>query len=374
MRQFEQELEEFDLIIHNIFDFDVDNVIKDCVDLFANNLFSAHLMDILFLNGKLQINKQELSLTVGVSSGAGSLSNKRPGNMSASENATLMHDEHLEAYATQLLAAFWPVGSLSMYQIGFDYLSKIRSDATGFELIEAYMEKIPLDYISEQEANKLFIMAFGFSFHDLAFSIGRVMQTRAFKRGQLGTALGWNVRIKDHNFGTLLAEKILDDYFNTNDLNLLELTAYLTKEILYCDRLIFLAKYGEFLKLTKYSTNKPGSAARQNDLKQAAQIIVLLNEANNLVPLKYRRALILDVLPLVREGVFSEEQIFSVLRSIQSYENRVEYLENDADLNQKYERDEEDESENSVHRWQELLVELSAKLAESFSLKSIEIS
>lgn len=204
MRQFEQELEEFDIIIHNIFDFDVENVIKDCVELFSNNLFSAHLMDILYLNGKLQLNKQELSLTVGVST---TLNNKRGNsNISATENASLLHDQHLEAYANQLLAAFWPVNSLSLYQIGFDYLTKCRLDKNGSDLIEAYMEKIPLNDISEIEANKLFHLAFEYNFHDLAFSIGRIMQMRAFRKGKYGTALGWNVRIKDLNFGTLLAE------------------------------------------------------------------------------------------------------------------------------------------------------------------------
>ena len=215
MKQFEQELEEFDIIIHNIFDFDVENVIKDCVELFSNNLFSSHLMDILYLNGKLQLNKQELSLTVGVSSSSsysasGGLNKRGMTNsnqLNASENAILLHAEHLEAYATQLLAAFWPVGSLSMYQIGFDYLLKCRLENCGPDLIEAYMEKIPLTNISEMEANRLFHLAFEYNFHDLAFSIGRTMQTRAFRNEQYGTALGWNVRIKDLNFGTLLAER-----------------------------------------------------------------------------------------------------------------------------------------------------------------------
>lgn len=58
MKQFENELDQFDTIIHNIFDFDVESVIRDCVEIFGNNMFSAHLMDILYLNGKLQLNKK----------------------------------------------------------------------------------------------------------------------------------------------------------------------------------------------------------------------------------------------------------------------------------------------------------------------------
>jgi hypothetical protein len=63
----------------------------------------------------------------------------------------------------------------------------------------------------------------------------------------------------------------------------------------------FKGKYKDFLKLTKYSTSKPGSPAHTAELKQATLIIVQLLEANNLVPMKYRRKLIMNVLPLVKD-------------------------------------------------------------------------
>ena len=119
-----------------------------------------------------------------------------------SENANILHEEHLSAYAGQLIAAFGPASSLSMHQIAFDYLLKCKLDAN--DLIEAYMEKIALTQMSEYEANMLCHLAFQYNFH-LTFSIGRIMQMRAYKRGMYGTALGWNVRNKDLNFGTLLA-------------------------------------------------------------------------------------------------------------------------------------------------------------------------
>jgi hypothetical protein len=36
--------------------------------------------------------------------------------------------------------------------------------------------------------------------------------------------------------------RILEEFFNTSDDSLLELTDNLSKEIIYCDRLIFLSK------------------------------------------------------------------------------------------------------------------------------------
>ena len=65
---------------------------------------------------------------------------------------------------------------------------------------------------------------------------------RALKNGRYGTALGWNVRIKDLHFGTVLAERVLEKYWTTEDQNLLDLTENLTKELIYCDRLIFLSR------------------------------------------------------------------------------------------------------------------------------------
>ena len=204
MSKFEGELDQFDAIIYKIFDFDVDVVVKDCVELFSNNLFSAHLLDILFLNGKLQLNKHEFT----ISAGGNNLSSNSK-NSNGLENASLIHEQNLIDYSIQLLNSSWSTESLSMYQTAFDYLIKCRNtDLTnGMELIETYLEKFPLTYVSELEANKLFNIAFKYGLHDLAFSIGRVMQSRAFKRGSFGTALGWNVRIKDPSFGAFLAER-----------------------------------------------------------------------------------------------------------------------------------------------------------------------
>ena len=209
MRIFEDELDEFDSIIYNIFDFDVESVIKDCADLFSNTLFTAHLLDILYLNGKLQLNKQEFSSTVGVMP---SFNNDDIIQLNgAHQNADIVHEEHLVSYSTQLIMAtrLSASPSLSMYETSFDYLLKCVNleRQKGTDIIEAYMEKIPLTYMSEFEANKLFQMAYKLGLEDIAYSIGRCMQMRAFKANNYGTALGWNVRIKDASFGNILAER-----------------------------------------------------------------------------------------------------------------------------------------------------------------------
>lgn len=344
MKQFEDYLDEFDAIIHNIFDFDVEAVIKDCVHLFSNNLFSAHLLDILYLNGKLQLNKQEFS------NGLNSVS------LNNNENKNLMHESHLSKYAVQLLSACSGASSLSLYQTAFDYLLKCRNlDTKGIDLIEAYMEKISLVYISEMDANKIFHIASQFGLHDLAFSIGRVMQTRALKRGLYGTALGWNVRIKDQSFGTILAEKFLDlfifsssfhnlkfwfylrileEFFISGDPNLLEFTENLSKEIIYCDRIIFLSKYREFYKFLNTD-----SSNRLDSLKQAGALIVQLLEAPKLVPFKYRKRVLFDLTTLINEVyhlLYLEHSIITVISIIFigciQWRTNIQYPKNNSDL------------------------------------------
>lgn len=225
LKEFGNDLYEFDAIIMKIFQFDVDVIVNECVSLFSNNFFSAHFLDILHLNGKLQL-KKDIDFS----------------SSFREENHVPVHEQHLIEYGLQLLSAAWSPSLLSLNQTAFDYLFKCQTEQAGIHYIEAYLERIPLSEISEKEANKIFYLAFQYGLHDLAFSIGRVMQMRALKCRLYGTALGWNVKIKDCSFGNILAEKIMDEFFESKDIKLLELTESLAKEIIYSDRLIFLSK------------------------------------------------------------------------------------------------------------------------------------
>lgn len=222
LKAFETEFYEFDSIIMKIFQFDVEVIENECVNLLSNNFFSAHFLDILHLNGKLQLKKEI--------------------DFGSDENRLPVHEQHLIDYALQLLSAAWSPSLLSLNQTAFDYLFKCQTEQSGIDYIEAYLERIPLYGISEREANKVFYLAFQYGLHDLAFSIGRVMQMRALNCRLFGTALCWNAKIKDCSFGNILAEKIMDEFFESKDIKLLELTESLAKEIIYSDRLIFLSK------------------------------------------------------------------------------------------------------------------------------------
>ncbi|CAF0837173.1 unnamed protein product [Brachionus calyciflorus] len=355
MKVFENELDEFDAIILKIFDFDVDVIVNDCVRLFSNNFFSAHLLDILFLNGKLQMNKNDLTM------------------FKSDKNSIAIHEEHLIEYAVQILSAAWSNSSLSLNQTAFDYLLKCSNlDRTGLELIETYLEKISLTNLSESNANKVFYLAFQNGLHDLAFSIGRVMQMRAFKRGMYGTALSWNVRIKDCSFGNYLAEKIIEDFFKSKDLKLLELTESLTKEIIYCDRLIFLSKYREFYKLAYYS-NKTDMSTKLDNFKQAGTLLLQLLEVQNLIPFKFRKRVLFHIPDLIQENVFNEDQLFAILRIIQNYENKKDFLTKNELKNEQDEIEIDNDDVSEEMKWKFFYEKISQMIAENFVKNKIEL-
>ena len=120
------ELTLLDKIIYNIFEFDIHEVITDSSTLLKNQFFSAHLLDILYLNGKLQLNNDR-------------------------ESANELYEQNLSDYGTSLLA------SPELWLIGCDYLLQCQEYINGIEVIESHIQKLPIH--SEEEATNLFNIA-----------------------------------------------------------------------------------------------------------------------------------------------------------------------------------------------------------------------
>ena len=192
----------------------------------------------------------------------------------------------------------------------------------------------------------------------------------------------------------------------TEQFSLLELTENLSKEIIYCDRLIFLCKFREFYQLMN---SKDGSENRSDNLKQAGKLIVQLLDAPKLVPFKYLKRIMYELRSLVKEvtnflllcfqlvfiliyfifskNAFNEEQLFSLLRIIQSNENRRNIFKEGQKFNlrklaENYSQNdfsmpiEEDpieiEYKFDTKSWHDFLNEMSTKLADCFLNNSVE--
>ena len=85
----------------------------------------------------------------------------------------------------------------------------------------------------------------------------------------------------------------MEKYFETGEFGLLQLTEKLSKEVIYCERLIFLCKFGEF----KSNMLRGGAVAA----KQAGSLIVELLEAPKLIPFKYKKRVLYELHPLVKQ-------------------------------------------------------------------------
>jgi hypothetical protein len=164
--QYADDLNVLDNIIFNIFDFDVENVVKECGELFSNNLLSSHLLDVLYLNGKLQMNKESIQR----------------------EDILKVYERNLSEYGKSLLP--YP----DLWLNGCEYLLKCYQHVSGIDIIAEHIEKMPID--SDDEGLKLFDVTLKFNLHEQAYSIGRVMQTRLFKSKNYESALDWCIKIK----------------------------------------------------------------------------------------------------------------------------------------------------------------------------------
>ena len=119
------ELDTLDFLIFSIFDFDIETVVNSSVDILSNKLFTAHFLDILYLNGKLQLNKDPNY-----------------------DSSTQLYEENLADYGCSLLA------SSHTWLIGCDYLIRCFRNINGIDFIEAFIEKMSFE--SENDALELF--------------------------------------------------------------------------------------------------------------------------------------------------------------------------------------------------------------------------
>ena len=122
-----------DKIIYNIFEFDIHEVIKDSSKLLNNQLFSAHLLDILYLNGKLQLNNDR-------------------------ESANELYEQNLSDYGKSLF------DYKDLWLIGCDYLLQCHEYINGIDVIESYIQTIPIK--TEEEASNLFNIATKFGLQE----------------------------------------------------------------------------------------------------------------------------------------------------------------------------------------------------------------
>ncbi|XP_064460878.1 nuclear pore complex protein Nup85-like [Ornithodoros turicata] len=253
-----------DGVLLSLFRLDLQQVLRESSLFLDNWWFSAHLADLLFHGGQLEVHKVDY--------------------------AAPLREHIILEYVSSLMSHH------SLWQVGVDYLD--HCPRQGRPHLEVYLEHIP--FKTQAEALKIVNIAEQREMWSTAESICHVMATRLQSQDQLGAALTWAIHCKDTTLTSRLADKLLLEYAQQREFSCCDILENLGEEMLLSDRLTFLAKYREY--------------HQETDSKRAAKLLVALIESE-LAPCFFWPVLIRDASALLQDSqdlVLDETQILQL--------------------------------------------------------------
>ncbi|UYV79788.1 NUP85 [Cordylochernes scorpioides] len=258
----------YDYILLAAMEFNLEDVIHRSCELDDAWWFATHFTDLVYKKGNV---KERI--------------------------ASSLHEYILVNYAGVLMS------HCSLWQVGLEYLRFCPT--LGKAHLETYIERIPI--VTEAKAFKLMSIANRNNLPHVAQSIAKAMGMRALKHSMLESAVSWAIRSEDTKLTSYLADRLLDQYCEKNDISCLELLDNMGPCYLLNEKLAFLAKYREFYQLYK-----------NEKYKEAALILVSLISMK-LAPKKFWPTLFLHSIPLLEwvEPVLSNSQTFQLLAALE---------------------------------------------------------
>ncbi|KAF7414673.1 hypothetical protein HZH68_003162 [Vespula germanica] len=265
-----------DHIILALIENDLHRVIKEIQCMNDNGWFAAHLIDLLYNCGKLNIiDKHQMNVTA------------------------QLHESLILEYATTLM------GHHSLWQCGASYL--IHCPIQGLARLEILLQSLPMG--SEARVNKIIDIARGSNMNHIVTSICKIQGVKCIRQKRLGNALSWALKAQDGSFITYIANQFLKYYAENGELECRDLLENLGPCMLASDRLTFLGKYCEFHQM--YSIG---------EFKEAASLLVSLI-VSNLTPRYFWSILFTDVIPLLEseDVILSSIDSFELLRCVEAH-------------------------------------------------------
>ncbi|KAL2717185.1 nuclear pore complex protein Nup85 [Vespula squamosa] len=265
-----------DHIILALIENDLHRVIKEIQCMNDNGWFAAHLIDLLYNCGKLNIiDKHQMNVTA------------------------QLHESLILEYATTLM------GHHSLWQCGASYL--IHCPIQGLARLEILLQSLPMG--SETRVNKIIDIARGSNMNHIVTSICKIQGVKCIRQKRLGNALSWALKAQDGSFITYIANQFLKYYAENGELECRDLLENLGPCMLASDRLTFLGKYCEFHQM--YSIG---------EFKEAASLLVSLI-VSNLTPKYFWSILFTDVIPLLEseDVILSSIDSFELLRCVEAH-------------------------------------------------------
>ncbi|XP_067005139.2 nuclear pore complex protein Nup85 [Anabrus simplex] len=266
----EDEMLTVDHILLALLESDLEQVINLISRTTENGWFAAHLTNLLYLCGSLNIvDKQQINLTKN------------------------LHERLLLDYGSLLIS------HRSLWQVGISYFDHCPTE--GRRHLELLLPTLPLT--TESKALKIIQVAEDRGLTHIACDICKVLGMRSFKQQRLGNAMSWALRSQDSAFVTYLANQFLEQYNHQGKFQSTDLLENLGSCILLSDRLTFLGKYCEFHQLY-----------RAGAFLEAGRLLVSLL-SSKLAPKSFWLILLMDALPLLEwsDIVFSSEETLELL-------------------------------------------------------------
>ncbi|KAK2583314.1 hypothetical protein KPH14_009316 [Odynerus spinipes] len=265
-----------DYIILALIENDLHRVIKEIQYMSDNGWFAAHLIDLLYKCGKLNIlNKQQINVTA------------------------QLHESLILEYATNLMCHH------SLWQCGASYL--VHCPIQGLARLEILLQSLPLS--SEARVNKIIDIARDNKMSRTVTSICKIQGVKCIRQKRYGNALSWALKAQDSAFVTYIADQFLKHYAENGELECRDLLENLGPCMLASDRLTFLGKYCEFHQMYGIC-----------EFKEAASLLVSLI-VSNLTPKYFWSILFTDVIPLLEseDVILSSVDSFELLRCVEAH-------------------------------------------------------
>ncbi|EFN72514.1 Nucleoporin NUP85 [Camponotus floridanus] len=265
-----------DRVILALIENDLYQVIKEIQYMSDNGWFAAHLMDLLYKCGKLNILSKEKT------------------NVTAQ-----LHESLILEYGTMLMSHH------SLWQCGASYL--IHCPKQGLGRLEILLQSLPTG--TEARINKIIDVARDNNMPHVVTSICKIQGKKSIRQGRLGNALMWALKAHDGNFTTYIADQFLKHYAEHGELECRDLLENLGSCMLASDRLTFLGKYCEFHHM--YG---------MGEFREAASLLVSLL-VSNLTPKYFWSILLTDAIPLLEaeDVIFSSNDCYELLRCAEAH-------------------------------------------------------
>ncbi|OXU24689.1 hypothetical protein TSAR_001479 [Trichomalopsis sarcophagae] len=265
-----------DNIILALMESDLHQVIKEIQYMNDNGWFAAHLTDLLYHCGRLNImDKHQINVT------------------------DLLHESLILDYGSTLMDHH------SLWQCGASYLEHCPTQ--GLARLETLLQTIPLG--SEARIHKIIDLANEKNMHNVVNSICKIQGIKCINQGRLGNALAWALKARDILFASHIADRFLKHYVEHAEIQCRDLLENLGPCMLVSDRLTFLGKYCEFHQM--YGIG---------EFKEAARLLISLI-VSELTPNYFWSMLLTDAIPLLETDdlVFSSEDTFELLHAIEEH-------------------------------------------------------